>query len=231
MTSDSSPRLTTGWRSIDRHDRRSVLWLVIVPIVLFVGPALFNHPAINGDNLIQNNVFIDCPKAIHVDARARGWCGPHADGRIKEAQQKGTIAGIRYNEPPYSTRYPLLAGLLADEPKKPKGNIVRRNIFWQGPGEDLRRVAQGAPIKENWWNDIEPGIRALVKLEDNLINVDPHFVDPQSGNYQLRADSPAWPLGFQRIPVEQIGLVQDINRASWPVQHPVRALNAQEIHP
>lgn len=182
------------------------------------------------DNVIQNNVFVDCPKALHVDGRALGWCGPHADRRIKEAQEKGTIAGIRYNEPPYSTRYPQLAGLLADEPKKPKGNIVRRNIFWQGAGEDLRRVAQGAPITENWWNDFENGIRPLVKLEDNLINVDPLFVDPQAGNYQLRADSPAWPLGFQRIPVEQIGLVQDADRASWPVQHPVHALGAQENH-
>jgi len=54
--------------------------------------------------------------------------------------------------------------------------------------------------------------------------VDPRFIDPQAGNYQLRADSPAWPLGFQRIPVEQIGLVQDTNRASWPVQHPVLPL-------
>ena len=176
------------------------------------------------DNLLQNNVFVDCPKALHVDARALGWCGPHADGRIKEATEKGTIAGIRYTEPPYSTRYPQLVNLLEDEPKKPKGNVVRRNIFWQGQGENLRRVAKGTPIKDIWWDDIETKIRPLVKLEDNLINVDPLFVDATAANFQLRAESPAWKLGFQNIPVEQIGLYSDDRRASWPVQHPVRPL-------
>ncbi|MBI5821152.1 MAG: right-handed parallel beta-helix repeat-containing protein [Verrucomicrobia bacterium] len=176
------------------------------------------------DNIIQNNVFVDCPKAMHIDARALGWCGPHADGRIKEAIEKGTIAGVRYKEPPFSTRYPQLVNLLDDEPKKPKGNIVRRNIFWQGTGENLRRVAKGQPIKDTWWDAIEPRIKPLVKLENNLINEDPKFVDEKAGNFQLRENSPAWKLGFQRIPVEKIGLHKDDCRASWPVNHPVRVM-------
>lgn len=81
------------------------------------------------DNIVQNNVFVDCPKAMHLDARALGWCGPHADGRIKEAVEKGTIAGIRYKDPPYSTRYPQLVNLIDDEPKSPKGNVVRATSF------------------------------------------------------------------------------------------------------
>ncbi|MFA6561321.1 MAG: right-handed parallel beta-helix repeat-containing protein [Verrucomicrobiia bacterium] len=176
------------------------------------------------DNIIQNNVFVDCPKAMHIDARALGWCGPHADARIKEASEKGTIAGVRYKEPPFSTRYPQLVNLLDDEPKKPKGNIVRRNIFWQGQGENLRRVANGQPIKDTWWDAIEPKIKPLVKLENNLINEDPKFVDEKASNFQLREDSPAWKLGFQRIPVEKIGVYKDDCRANWPVNHPVRAM-------
>jgi hypothetical protein len=183
------------------------------------------------DNIVQNNVFVDCPRAVRIDARALGWCGPHADGRIKEAREKGTIAGVRYKEPPFSTRYPQLVGLLEDEPKKPKGNVIRRNIFWQGQGEDLRRVAKGEPVKETWWDDIEPKIRSLVQIEDNLINEDPRFVDPQAGNFQLREDSPAWKLGFQRIPVEKIGPYQDDSRASWPVEHPVRPMPAPPASP
>lgn len=182
------------------------------------------------DNIVQNNVFVDCPKAMHIDARALGWCGPHADGRIKEALEKGTIAGVRYKEPPFSTRYPQLINLLDDEPKKPKGNIVRRNIFWQGQGENLRRVAGAEGIKETWWDDIAPVIRSLVKIEDNLINEDPKFVDIQAGNFQLCEESPAWKLGFQRIPVEKIGLYQDECRASWPVKHQVRSVNTLKIH-
>lgn len=176
------------------------------------------------DNLIENNVFVDCPKAVHIDARALGWCGPHADGRIKEAVEKGTIAGVRFKEPPFSTRYPQLLTLLDDEPKKPKGNIVRRNIFWQGAGENLRRIAAGEPVKETWWDDIDPKIRPLVTIEDNLINEDPLFVSAQDGDFQLRKDSPAWKTGFQRIPIEKIGLRQDGFRATWPAAHPVRPL-------
>ena len=178
------------------------------------------------DNLVQNNIFVDCPKAMHIDARALGWCGPHADGRIKEATEKGTIAGDRFAEPPFSTRYPKLLELLGDEPKKPKGNIVRRNIFWKGDAENLRRVAAGKPIPDTWWDDIAPNIRSLVTLEDNLINQDPHFVNEWTADFELRDDSPAWKLGFQKIPVREIGLFPSEDRASWVIGNPVRVLRA-----
>jgi hypothetical protein len=176
------------------------------------------------DNVVQNNVFVDCPRAMHVDARALGWCGPHADGRIKEAREKGTIAGVRYQEPPFSTRYPQLPNLLAEDPKSPRGNIVQRNIFWPGSGENIRRVLGGETAPDTWWDDIEAKIKPLVLLADNLINEDPKFVAEKTGDFQLRADSPAWKLGFERIPTEKIGLYQDANRASWPVTHPVRPM-------
>jgi Right handed beta helix region len=189
-----------------------------VPSAVFIGGGR--------DNLVQNNVFVDCPRALHIDGRALGWCGPHADGRIKEATEKGTIAGVRYKEPPFSTRYPQLARILEDEPKQPKGNIVRQNIFWKGRAEDLRRVAKGAPVPPTWWEAFEGKIRPLITLENNLINEDPKFMDMETDNFQLRDDSPAWKLGFKQIPVEKIGLYKDDQRASWPVSHPACALPA-----
>ena len=179
------------------------------------------------DNLIENNVFVDCPKAVQVDARALGWCGPHADRRIEEAQTKGTIAGIRYREPPYSTRYPQLPGLLDDEPKKPKGNVLRRNVFWAGAGDAVRRVAQGS-VPTNWWNAIDAQSRPFVKVENNLTGADPRFADERNRNFQLTETSPAWALGFQRIPVEKIGLYADADRATWPVAHAPRPLPPQK---
>ena len=181
------------------------------------------------DNLVQNNIFIDCPKAMHIDARALGWCGPHAEGRIKEAQEKGTIGGDRYSEPPFSTRYPKLASLLDNEPKKPKGNVVRRNIFWQGSGDNLRRVAKGEPVPDDWWDDIASNIRPLVEVEDNLINEDPRFVNEEAEDFQLRPESPAWKLGFERIPFEEIGLREGEDRVSWPVAHWVRCLTVESF--
>ena len=52
-----------------------------------------------------------------------------------------------------------------------------------------------------------------------MLDADPHFVDAAKGNFQLRDDSPAYKLGFQRIPIEKIGLVDDETRASWPAEH------------
>ena len=54
---------------------------------------------------------------------------------------------------------------------------------------------------------------------------DPLFVDPDNDDYRLRADSPAFKLGFKAIPVEKIGPYQDPLRASWPI---VEAEGARE---
>ncbi|MEO9181312.1 MAG: hypothetical protein ABI298_06650, partial [Acidimicrobiales bacterium] len=42
------------WRPLERADRRALLVMLCVPILLFAIPALLGHPAIIGDNLIQN---------------------------------------------------------------------------------------------------------------------------------------------------------------------------------
>jgi hypothetical protein len=157
------------------------------------------------DNRVENNVFVDCNPALHVDARALGWAHYHADEWIKEAGEKGTISGIAYNKPPYSERYPELVRILDEDPKAPGGNVIARNICWGGK-----------------WDDVEGKARPLLKFEDNLLDKDPLFVDAKAMNFQLREDSPAWKLGFKRIPVEKIGLYKDDQRASWPVAHQVR---------
>ncbi len=53
--------------------------------------------------------------------------------------------------------------------------------------------------------------------EKHSLLADPQFVDAANGDYRLRDDSPAWKLGFKRIPVEKIGLHADPDRVSWPV--------------
>lgn len=50
----SSPPSTRWWRPLDRDDRRAIAIIVALPTVLFALPALFGHPAIAQDNLIQN---------------------------------------------------------------------------------------------------------------------------------------------------------------------------------
>lgn len=149
------------------------------------------------DCTIENNIFVECVPAVHVDARALGWAHYHADEWIQEAQEKGAISGIAFNKPPYSERYPELVRILEDEPKAPKGNVIARNICWGGT-----------------WDEIEEKARPYLRIEDNLIDQDPHFVDFERLVFQLKDDSPAFALGFQRIPIEKIGLYPDDRRAS-----------------
>lgn len=45
---------TSWWRPLRRGDRWALVAMVVVPVVLFVVPALLGHPAIDADDLIQN---------------------------------------------------------------------------------------------------------------------------------------------------------------------------------
>ena len=53
MTTALAP-VTRWWAKVIRADRRAVAWLVALPAIVFVLPALAGHPAIVADNLIQN---------------------------------------------------------------------------------------------------------------------------------------------------------------------------------
>jgi hypothetical protein len=155
------------------------------------------------DCAIVNNIFVDCNPAIHVDARALGWAAYHADEWIKEAAEKGTISGIAYNKPPYSEKYPKLVGIIEDEPKAPKGNVIARNICVGGK-----------------WDNIEEQARPLLAFENNLLDQDPLFVNAAAQDYHLKPESPALAMGFQPIPLEEIGLKNDEVRAAIPVLAP-----------
>jgi hypothetical protein len=146
------------------------------------------------DCTIENNVFVDCVPATHVDARGLNWAAGGFDGL------KAGLDEVPYKTPPWSTRYPQLVTILDDEPMAPKGNTIARNILVGGR-----------------WGDFEAAAKPLVTFTDNLLDQDPLFVDRAHLNFQLRPESPAWKLGFQRIPIEKMGLYRSDLRASWPV--------------
>ncbi len=141
------------------------------------------------DNLVENNIFVDCPASVHVDARGDGWMKYHveAGGTLPER-----LNAVPYKQPPWSEKYPSLVNILDDSPGLPKGNIVRLNISFGGN-----------------WLDVEKKAMPLIKFEDNLVDTDPHFVDIERQNFRLGSDSPAFSSGFKQIPMEKIGLYND----------------------
>ena len=147
------------------------------------------------DNIVENNIFVECDPALHLDARALGWASDTVDTTMKS-----NLLAMPYQQPPWIERYPELVNILDDDPAAPKGNVVARNICVGGHWEEVEEVA-----------------RPLTRFAANQVDQDPHFVDAGHLNFQLRDDSPAYQLGFKRIPIEEIGLYQDDRRASWPV--------------
>jgi len=150
------------------------------------------------DNLVENNIFVDCKPALHIDARGMGvkfnyGATTHQPLRLKE---------MPYQQSPWKEHYPELVNMLDDEPEKPKNNRVVRNICVGGR-----------------WDDVAKQARPLTVLEPNFLEGDPLFVDAGKHDFRLRPDSPAWRMGFKPIPIEKIGLYQDPCRASWPVRH------------
>ena len=152
------------------------------------------------DCIVENNIFVDCEPALHIDARAMGWAGYHVDTTMKER-----LLAMPYKNALWVERYPKLVDIWEDEPAAPKGNIVARNISSGGR-----------------WDGVRDDARAYVTFEDNLVDEAPGFLEAPPKSFQIRDDSPAYKLGFKPIPIDKIGLRQDEQRASWPVQHEVR---------
>jgi hypothetical protein len=153
------------------------------------------------DCAIENNIFVDCVPATHVDARGLGWAASGFEGL------KAGLEAMPYKQPPWSARYPQLVNILNDDPMAPKGNVIARNICVGGR-----------------WGDFEPKAKPMVTFTDNLLDEDPHFMDAARGDFRLRPDSPALKLGFKPIPIEKIGPYKSAERASWPVRSAVRPM-------
>ena len=140
------------------------------------------------DNWVENNIIINGQPALHIDARGLGWAKYYFNGENTTLFDR--LEAVDPLNPPYSVRYPRLVSLLDDAPVLPKGNHIIRNISYG----------------EKWvefFNDVDD---KMVIFKDNISTGDPGFIAPEEENFQLREDSPAYKLGFKRIPMEKIGI-------------------------
>ncbi len=149
------------------------------------------------DNRVENNIFVDCRPALHIDARAMGWAGYHVNTTMKQR-----LEAMPYRQSPWSEKYPRLLTLWDDEPAAPKGNVVVCNVCVGGK-----------------WDSVQPQARRYSRIENNLVtDEDPGFVDRQHLDFRLRDDAPLFAKlpCFRKIPFESIGLVDDVTRECLP---------------
>ncbi len=148
------------------------------------------------DNLVENNLMIECDAAVHLDARGTSRikldANPHDSWNLLAKAER-----LDYKNPPWSTRYPKLASIMDEEPFLPLGNIVRRNVAYR-----CKRWLSAHAVDK---------YLDRVEFSNNLDNIDdPGFVDAAKKDFRLREDSAVLKLpGWEPIPFERIGLYND----------------------
>ena len=150
------------------------------------------------DCKVENNIFIDCNPALHVDARAMGWAGYHVNQIMKER-----LIAMPYQDQLWAKQYPELVNIWEDEPAAPKGNLIANNI-----------------VQDGKWDGVQDQARSYVTFRQNLIDQLPESLGGDSpGQFQLASDSKVYNTGFQPIPVEKIGLYTNENRVFLPIRN------------
>jgi hypothetical protein len=140
------------------------------------------------DHRVENNIFVDCDPAVQLDGRGLD-ASPVWHNMVYDymKQQLAAVPAALYR-----ARYPDLVALdryyATTNGVPPENNRVVRNIC---VGKWAETVWHARP---EW-----------LTQQDNLVGADPRFVAPAKQDFRLQPDSPAWALGFQRIPVEKIG--------------------------
>lgn len=138
------------------------------------------------DNIIDNNIFIECRSAISFSPWGEKRWRESLDG--PDTIMARALKEIDVTKPPYCDRYPELARLREGA----DANRIWRNVVWNC-GEFLFR---------------DRGIHELV---DNLMaDSDPGFEDASKGDWRLKSDAPVFRrTAFRAIPVGAIGLYRD----------------------
>jgi len=177
------------------------------------------------DCIVENNIFVESQESVNIGVRDRSWLRHPGHRMYKKLEE------VNYDKPPYSTKYPKLAAILDDgDPGFPAGNVIVRNVSYSGRWMGMRGLDfEDVEVKNNLIADSEiinwrkPSAKESVthkygdqditdileKYGNKVIDGNPGFVDIENENFQIKDDSPAWKLGFKRIPIEKIGLYKD----------------------
>lgn len=143
------------------------------------------------DFKVDNNIFVDCDPAIELDGRGMSKSPVWYNMVYKTMKQR--LEDMNWREPPYRTRYPQLAELepyYAKDDGIPPGNVIVSHTICVN--SELLKITWGATPE-------------AAESKDNLVNIDPLFIDPANGDFRLKSDSPAYAQGFKPIPFDRIG--------------------------
>ncbi len=142
------------------------------------------------DNVVENNIFVECTPSLHVDARGLGWASYYFDGTEKELFN--SLEAMNYTQPPYSVRYPELLKQLDGEPAVPKNNRIVGNISYGGRWMDVYDYLAFDFSVYKVQNNIIGDPVVLRRRKDGEKGWDPYYlnIDMQEGYVALGRDDP-----------------------------------------
>ncbi len=137
------------------------------------------------DNRAENNVFIECKRAL--------GSAPWGDRLWKETIAGGhdchwpklLLRDVDITQPPYTTHYPELVGFMQPQPGQTRVNRAKNNVLFR-----CGEVSNGnwkSAAEESWVTDADPG-----------------FEDVLRGDFRFRDDAEGRPGGGSDYPGLQI---------------------------
>ena len=172
------------------------------------------------DNTADNNLFVKCKTGAMIEGRGLDWWTwtKHPDGTVTVVDTRNgatmnnllvSLTKVPYKSGPW-LKYPHLADILDRDPAgAPYFCQITRNIAVDGKCAWVQGNVkpEWVMVKDNWDNEGDPGFVNLPKEPT------------RATDFRLRSDAPAIrKLGFQPLPLEQMGLINDGTRATWPVK-------------
>jgi hypothetical protein len=152
------------------------------------------------DQTFLNNIIVESPRAMHIDAR-----GIPRKYTVDDKRLRRDLDSVPYDRPPWSERYPELLGILETATERPARIVIKDNLF----------VACDTPLRRSGEDDEFEGLT----FENNVVSDDlGMFVDPDNLDFTLKPDAPVFTEipGFEQIPVAKIGLYADAYRPVVP---------------
>ena len=152
------------------------------------------------DNVVENNIFVDCKPALHVDARMMGWAAasvPIMKQRLEE---------VPYQEEPWRSRYPATADLPGGQLRRAPGQPRRpQHLLGRPLGRDR---GQGQARASRWRTTWSTRTRSSSTPRTATSSCDPTRRPGSSASSGSRSRRSA--------------CTQDPLRVTWPVVTDVR---------
>jgi hypothetical protein len=187
------------------------------------------------DNPVLNNLIVDCPIGLHIDARGmtwKQWNNPEYPSWCLEEKARR----LDYTQPPWSTTYPRLAAIMNEQPRQPLGNTIHRNVFIDCTKQVLsfdghvRKLLDKFQMSDNLAVNTTGAADGMAKPVDvkgfaNLSGSADNPIDPGSQNLRGQDPSSPWRAwirealpSFETIPFAEIGLYTDAYRRTLPAR-------------